>query len=86
MCNNHFMEIKYRSHAVDRMLQRNISTGEVKLIINEPDGMIKQSRDKFIYYKKIKGRKDNDIAAVTLIESKDTLEVLTVMIDFEVQK
>ena len=80
------MEIKYRSHAVDRMLQRNISTGEVKLIINEPDGMIKQSRDKFIYYKKIKGRKDNDIAAVTLIESKDTLEVLTVMIDFEVQK
>ena len=48
--------------------------------------MIKQSRDKFIYYKKIKGRKDNDIAAVTLIESKDTLEVLTVMIDFEVQK
>lgn len=79
------MEIKYRSHAVDRMLQRNILTAEVELIISEPDGAIKQSRDKFIYYKKLKGRKDNLIAAVTLIKSKDTVEVLTVMIDFEVQ-
>ena len=68
------------------MLQRNISTAEVELIISEADGMIKQSRDKFIYYKKIKGRKDNSIAAVTLIKSRDALEVLTVMIDFEVQK
>jgi hypothetical protein len=79
------MEIKYRSHAVSRMLQRNISTDEVELILNEPDGTIKQSRDKFIFYKKLKGRKDNLIAAVTLIKSKETLEVLTVMIDFEVQ-
>lgn len=79
------MEIKYRSHAVDRMLQRNISTAEVELVISEPDGTIKQSQDKFIYYKKIKGRKDNFIAAVTLIKSKDALEILTVMIDFEVQ-
>ncbi len=79
------MEIKYRSHAVDRMLQRNISTAEVELVINEPDGTIKQSHDKFIYYKKVKGRKDNFIAAVTLIKSKNEIEVLTVMIDFEVQ-
>lgn len=79
------MEIKYRSHAVSRMLQQNISTDEVELILNEPDGTIKQSRDKFIFYKKLKGRKDNLIAAVTLIKSKETLEVLTVMIDFEVQ-
>lgn len=79
------MEIKYRSHAVNRMLQRDISTDEVELILNEPDGMIKQSRDKFIFYKKIKRRKDNLIAAVTLIKSKDVFEVLTVMIDFEVQ-
>ncbi len=79
------MEIKYRSHAVDRMLQRNISTAEVELVINDPDGTIKQSRDKFIYYKKIKGRKDNLIAAVTLIKSKKSIEILTVMIDFEVQ-
>ncbi len=79
------MEIKYRSHAVDRMLQRNISTAEVEVVISEPDGIIKQSRDKFIYYKKIKGRKDNLIAAVTLIKSKDAIEILTIMIDFEVQ-
>ena len=79
------MDIKYRSHAVDRMLQRNVSTAEVELVISEPDGIIKQSRDKFIYYKKLKGRKDNLIAAITLIKSKESFEVLTVMIDFEVQ-
>jgi hypothetical protein len=79
------MEIKYRSHAVDRMLQRNITTAEVELVISEPDGTIKQSKDKFIYYKKLKGRKDNLIAAVTIMKSKDNIEVLTVMIDFEVQ-
>jgi hypothetical protein len=79
------MEIKYRSHAVNRMLQRKISTDEVELILNEPDGVIAQSLDKFIFYKKLKGRKDNLIAAVTLIKSKETFEVLTVMIDFEVQ-
>lgn len=78
------MEIKYRSHAVDRMLQRNITTAEVELVISEPDGTIKQSKDKFIYYKKLKGRKDNLIAAVTIMKSKDNIEVLTVMIDFEV--
>ena len=79
------MEIRYRSHAVNRMLQRKISTDEVELILNEPDGVIAQSLDKFIFYKKLKGRRDNLIAAVTLIKSKDTFEVLTVMIDFEVQ-
>lgn len=79
------MNIKYRSHAVDRMLQRNITTTEVELILREPDGIIKQSQDKFIYYKKLKGRKDNLVAAVTLVKSKNELEVITVMIDFEVQ-
>jgi hypothetical protein len=79
------MKIKYRPHAVDRMLQRNISTIEVELILTEPDGIIKQSQDKFIYYKKIKGRNDNSIAAVTLLKSKSEFEVITVMIDFEVQ-
>ena len=79
------MEIKYRSHAVNRMLQRKISTDEVELILKEPDVVIAQSLDKFIFYKKLKSRRDNLIAAVTLIKSKDTFEVLTVMIDFEVQ-
>lgn len=78
------MNVKYRSHAVDRMLQRNISTIEVELILSEPDGTIRQSKDKFIYYKKLKGRKDNLIAAVTLLKFKNEFEVVTVMIDFEV--
>ena len=78
------MKIKYRPHAVDRMLQRNISTQEVELILTDPDGTIQQSRDKFIFYKKLKGRKDNSIAAVTLLKTKDEFDVITVMIDFEV--
>ena len=79
------MEIKYRSHAVDRMLQRNISTVEVELVISEPDGVIKQSQDKYIYYKKLRGRTDNLVAAVTLTKSRESFEILTVMINFEVQ-
>lgn len=58
---------------------------EIKYLSHPVDGTVKQPQDKFIYYKKLKGRKDNLIAAVTLVKSKDTFEVLTVMIDFEVQ-
>ncbi len=79
------MKIKYSSHSVDRMLQRNISTKDVELILNEPDGKIQQSQDKFIFYKKLKGRKDNLIAAVTVIRTKKTYEIVTVMINFEVK-
>ena len=79
------MNIKYSSHPVDRMLQRNISTKDVELILGEPDGKIKQSQDKCIFYKKLKGRKDNLIAAVTVLRSVNTFEVVTVMINFEVK-
>lgn len=79
------VNIKYRSHAVDRMLQRNITTTEVELILSDPDGTIKQSQDKYIYYKKLKARKDNLVAAVALMKSINDFEVLTVMINFEVQ-
>ena len=79
------MNVKYSSHCVDRMLQRNITTKDVELILSEPDGKIKQSRDKFIFYKKLKGRKDNLIAAVTVIRNQITYEVVTVMINFEVR-
>ncbi len=67
------------------MLQRNISIKDVELILNEPDGKIQQSQDKFIFYKKLKGRKDNLIAAVTVIRTKTTYEIVTVMINFEVK-
>lgn len=79
------MNIKYSSHSVDRMLERNISTKDVELIISEPDGKIKQSRDKFIFYKKLKQRKDNMIAAVTVQRKKNEFEIITVMINFEVK-
>lgn len=79
------MEIKYSSHAVERMLQRRISPQEVEDILTEPDGVIRQSRDKFIAYKKIRGRRDNMLAAVA-VEDGRMWEVITVMVNFEVRK
>jgi hypothetical protein len=78
------IDVLYRSHAVERMLQRKISTTEVELVLLEPDGIIKQSLDKYIYYKNLKGRSDNMIAAVAITKKHKSFEVITVMIDFEV--
>lgn len=50
----------------------------------KPDGVIKQSLDKYIYYKKLKGRSDNMVAAVAITKKHKSFEVLTVMVDFEV--
>lgn len=80
------MKIVYSAHAVERMKQRNISTVEVELIIRDPDGKVKQSKDKWIYYKYIGKRKDNNIAAVTVHKENLYFEVLAVMINFEVRK
>lgn len=82
---NHMKEILYRSHAITRMNERNISTLEVEKIITSPDGTIKQSLDKKIYYKDFPSRNDNIIAVVAL-EQEVTYEILTVMINFEVHK
>ena len=79
------MEIKYSPHAVERMLQRRISTQEVEGILTEPDDVIRQSRDKFIAYEKIRGRRDNLLAAVA-VEDGRVWEVITVMVNFEVRK
>jgi hypothetical protein len=80
------MEITYTAHAVERMMQRGISPQEVELLLSKPDGTIKQSMDKFIYYKQVKGRKDNALAAVTVKIENNRFEVITVMINFEVPK
>lgn len=80
------MNIKYSAHAVDRMLQRKITTSQVERILNDPDGMIHQSKDKIIFYKILKERKDNALAVVTVSREVDTYEVVTVMINFEVNK
>lgn len=80
------MDIKYSAHAVDRMLQRKITTTQIERILNDPDGMIHQSKDKIIFYKTLKERKDNAMAVVTVLRNLDTYEVITVMINFEVNK
>lgn len=78
------MEIKYSSHAVERMELRNISHSEIELLKEKPDGEILQTRDKKILFKKIKGRKDNMIAVV-IIQNPLWMEVITVMNYFEVK-
>jgi hypothetical protein len=79
------MELRYSPHAVDRMIQRQISTAEVEDVLAKPDGLIKQSQDKVIFYKKINTRTDNALAVVA-VEQDGNFEVVTVMVNFEVKK
>ena len=80
------MEIIYIPHAVERMMQRVISPQEVELLLGDPDGIIVQSKDKFIYYKMIRSRKGNVLAAVVVQKRNSLYEVITVMVNFEVPK
>lgn len=79
------MDIRYSSHAVERMFQRRISAQEVESLLANPDGVVRQSRDKVIAHKNIEGRRDNSVAVVAL-EGKDAWDVITVMVNFEVRK
>lgn len=79
------MDIRYSSHAVERMFQRRISAQEVGSLLANPDGVVRQSRDKVIAHKNIEGRRDNPVAVVAL-EGKDAWDVITVMVNFEVRK
>ncbi len=79
------MSITYSEHAVSRMMERNISVSEVFLVLSEPDGKIKQSLDKWIFYKRLALRKDNLVAAVAVELKQDNWEIVTVMINFEVK-
>ena len=67
------------------MTVRNINTDDVELILKEPDGIVSQSRDKSVYYKRLKGRLDN-LLAVVVVRVGETIEVITVMHNFEVRK
>lgn len=83
------MIIKYRQHAVDQMYARKITGSVVESVITSYDGSpVIQSPDKRIFYKKIRGRSDNLIAVVVLsiVNQPEILEVLTVMVRFEVRK
>ena len=66
------------------MFQRRISAEDVESVLANPDGLIRQSRDKVIAYKDIRGRRDNSVAVVAL--EGDAWEVITVMVNFEVRK
>jgi predicted phosphoribosyltransferase len=62
-----------------------LSTAEVEDVFAKPDGLIKQSQDKIIVYKKIGTRADNSLAVVA-VEQDGNIEVITVMVNFEVKK
>lgn len=79
------MEIRYSAHAVDRMMQRQISTAEVEDVLAKPDGLIKQSQDKMIFYKKLNTRTDTALGVVA-VERDGNQEVVTVTVNFEVKK
>ena len=66
------------------MIKRDISPQNVEDILGSPDGVIRQSMDKVIAYKRIEGRNDNSVAVVAVKESQ-AWEVITVMINFEAQ-
>lgn len=69
------------------MQERGLSVDEVLQILQAPDGKISQSKDKAILYKTLKGRRDNLVAAVVVERMPgDVLEVVTVLVNFEVRK
>jgi hypothetical protein len=81
------MEVTYTQHAVERMFQRKITPFMVEEILLRPDGKIKQSHDKWIFYKKFPKRKDNLVAAVAIeFKTAYQYEIVTVMINFEVSR
>ena len=78
------MEVLYTPHAVDRMSQRSISTNEVEAALSNPDGTIRQSSDKAIFFKEMAGRSDNMLAVVA-VQQQSSYEVITVLVNFEVK-
>ena len=77
------LEIFYTDHAVERMVERKIYPLQVREMLTKPDDKIRQSRDKWIYYKKFEKRTDNDLAAVVVEVTAQRIDVITVMVNFE---
>ncbi len=65
------------------MIERRLTPTEVEHVLLFADGVIPQTKDKAIYYKKMRGRKDNLIAIVA-VKNHDEFEVITVLVNFEV--
>lgn len=80
------MELRFHPHAVGRMQERKLTVEEIEEVIHSPHGRIRQSKDKSILYKTLVGRKDNLIATVIIEIPGDIIEVLTVLVNFEVTK
>lgn len=80
------VETIFTAHAVQRMNERRLSPEQIIKVLTAPDGVIPQSRDKDIFYKRIRGRDDNLIAVVAVKTADPRNEVLTVMVNFEVRK
>ena len=57
-----------------------ISTVEIEAILNTPDGKLKQSKDKFLFYKKLKGQSDNMLAAVSVVENIYFYEIMQLLV------
>lgn len=66
-------------------MQRGISPQEVEDVLRNPDGVIAQSRDKIIAFKRLEGRSDNTIAVVAVDDGR-AWSVITVMAHFEVRE
>lgn len=77
------VSVVYREHAVTRMIERRLMPSEVEHVLKFSDGEIPQSKDKVIFYKKIRNRTDNLIAVVA-IKADTKIEVITVLVNFEV--
>lgn len=69
------------------MQERKLTVEEVQAVIEAPDGKIPQTKDKAILYRRIHRRADNLVAAV-VVESLPGgwIEVVTVLVNFEVRK
>lgn len=78
------MVLSFFEHAVERMQSRAISVEIVHAILKQPEGKIRQSADKWILYKKIRGRNDNMVAVVVVFKNDRPVEIVTVMNYFEV--
>ena len=80
------MEIVFSKHAVEQMHKRLISANEVEFMVQHPDGLVKQSHDKEVFYKRFPKRTDNLLAVVAVRLFGNILEIVTVMHHFEVRK
>ena len=81
------MELRFHPHAVERMQERKLTVAEVEAVVVSPDGRIQQTKDKCILYRRLSQRKDNLIAAVVIEPlPADLIEIITVLVNFEVKK